>query len=54
MLFVKFYLLIALLIMFAFSNAAEVSFPLQFTANIEITANLVDPSSEYPPRVRVY
>lgn len=28
------------------------SFPLQFTANITITANQIQPDSEYPPRTR--
>ena len=28
------------------------SFPLQFSANLEITAHLISPDSEYPPRVR--
>jgi hypothetical protein len=30
----------------------QLTFPLQFTANISITAHLIEPESEYPPRTR--
>ena len=29
-----------------------VAFPLQFSASIQITANLIDEKSAYPPRIR--
>lgn len=31
---------------------AAVDFPLQFSGSIQITANLIDEASTYPPRVR--
>ena len=34
------------------ANTPVAIFPLQFSANIEITAHLIEPDSEYPPRTR--
>lgn len=44
-----------LLFVTAWSSEEPVaSFPLQFTAKLSITAHLIDPDAEYPPRTREY